>query len=100
MEPWQLDAYITTKTGKLSPKRLTNHLRLFGVMFKVTLRRRLVDVDPTAAVEAPKAEAPEMQVLTEAEIAHLLVAYDELAEQPPSDTKAECGNSESGSSSS
>jgi integrase len=58
-------------------------------MFKVALRWRLVDVDPTAAVEAPRAEAPEMQVLSEAEVAHLLAAYVELAEQPPPDTSGE-----------
>ena len=89
IEPAQLDAYITAKTGTLSPKTITNHLRLLGVMFKVALRWRLVDVDPTAAVEAPRAEAPEMKVLTEAEVAHLLAAYAELAEQPPPDTSAE-----------
>jgi integrase len=89
LEPAQLDAYITAKTGTLSPKTITNHLRLLGVMFKVALRWRLVDIDPTAAVEAPRAEAPEMQVLSEAEVAHLLAAYVDLAEQPPPDTTAE-----------
>jgi integrase len=89
IDPAQLDAYITAKTGTLSPKTITNHLRLLGVMFKVALRWRLVDFDPTTAIEAPKAEAPEMQVLSEAEIAHLLAAYAELAEAPHPETTAE-----------
>jgi integrase len=89
VEAAQLDAYITEKGRTLSPKTITNHLRLLGVMFKVALRWRLVDVDPTSAIEAPKAEAPEMNVLGEAEVARLLTAYVELGERAPPETTAE-----------
>lgn len=89
VEPAELDAYITAKARTLAAKTVGNHLRLLGVMFKVALRWRLVDVDPTRAVEAPRGEAPEMQVLTEAEVARLLTAYRQLAEQPPEGTTAE-----------
>ncbi|MBA2569154.1 MAG: site-specific integrase [Actinobacteria bacterium] len=85
LEPADIDGYITSKTGVLSPKTIRNHLGLLGVMFKVALRWRLVDVDPTAGVESPKSEQPEMQVLTEAEVARLLVAYRELGGESPED---------------
>jgi integrase len=47
-------------------------------MYKVALRWRLVQRSPVAEVEAPRAEAREMNVLTEVEIARLLTAYREL----------------------
>ena len=85
IEPATIDAYIAAKTGKLAPKTITNHLRLLGVLFKVAVRWNLVDRDPTSGVEAPKPEHVEMQVLSEAEIARLLVAYRELADTADED---------------
>ena len=85
IEPADLDAYIASKTGKLSPKTIGNHLGLLRVMFKVALRWRLVQRSPVDEVEAPRVEQREMNVLTEVEIARLLAAYRELegeAEEP------------------
>ena len=48
-------------------------------MLKVARRWRLTTSDPLAEVEPPRSEQPEMQVLTEAELARLLTAYRELA---------------------
>jgi len=47
-------------------------------MFKVACRWGLVKRNPVTDVERPRVETKEMQVLTEAEIARLLVAYREL----------------------
>ena len=78
IEPADLDAYIASKTGKLSPKTISNHLGLLRVMFKVALRWRLVQRSPVDEVEAPRVEQREMNVLSEVEIARLLAAYREL----------------------
>jgi integrase len=85
LEPAHLDAYITAKTRTLAPKTVRNHLGLLGVMFKVALRWRLVDVDPTICVDPPRADQAEMQVLTQGEVARLLTAYRELAGAAPAD---------------
>jgi integrase len=86
IEPADVDAYIAAKTGKLSPKTIANHLGTLRVMFKVAMRVmfkvamrwNLVGSNPVAGVEPPRVESPEMQVLSEAEIARLLTAYREL----------------------
>jgi integrase len=79
LEPADVDGYIAAQAAAgLSPKTIRNHLGLLGVMLKVARRWRLTTADPLAEVEPPRAEQPEMQVLTEAEIARLLTAYREL----------------------
>lgn len=79
--PREIDAYITAKTNQrkpLSPKTVGNHLRLLNVMFKVAARWQLVTANPVALVERPRVEQPEMNVLSEAEVAALAGAYREL----------------------
>lgn len=89
IEPSHVDAYVTTKTKTLSPKTVTNHLALLGVMLKVAKRWRLVSSNVVADVDRPRLEQVEMQVLSEAEIARLLMAYRELELAPPEGTLAE-----------
>ena len=80
LEPADVDGYVAAQAAAgLSPKTIRNHLALLRVMLKVARRWRLTTADPLAEVEPPRAEQPEMQVLTEAEIARLLTAYRELA---------------------
>jgi integrase len=79
LEAADVDAYVAAQAAAgLSPKTIRNHLGLLAVMLKVARRWRLTTADPLAEVEPPRAEQPEMQVLTEAEIARLLTAYREL----------------------
>jgi integrase len=75
IEPADVDAYIAEKTTTLAPKTISNHLSLLGVMFKTARRWRLVASNPLDEVEPPRVEQGEMHVLTEAEIARLLAAY-------------------------
>jgi integrase len=78
IEPADVDAYIAEKTGRLAPKTIANHLSTLGVIFKVAKRWRYVKSSPLVEVERPRVESPEMEVLTEAEIARLAAAYAEL----------------------
>jgi integrase len=78
--PADVDAYIAAKTGVLSSKTIGNHLGTLGVMFKVAVRWRLVQRSPVVDVDRPRVEQVEMQVLSEAEISRLVVAYSELEE--------------------
>jgi integrase len=84
LEPADVDGYVAAQAAAgLTPKTIRNHLALLRVMLKVARRWRLTRVDPLAEVEPPRAEQPEMQVLTEAEIARLLTAYRELEAEAP-----------------
>lgn len=89
IEPADVDAYIADKTASLSPKTIRNHLSLLGVMFKTARRWRLVGVNPLDEVAPPRVEEGEMHVLTEAEIARLLTAYQELRGETSGDGDAE-----------
>ena len=89
IEPAHVDAYVTVKTKTLSPKTVTNHLALLGVMLKVAKRWRFVTSNVVEDVDRPRVESPEMNVLTEVEVARLLTAYRELELDPPEDTLAE-----------
>src|SRR5919205_336504 len=80
-------AYIAVKASTLSPKTIVNHLALLRVMFKVARRWRLVTMDPTQAVDRPRVETRDMSVLSEAEIAALLVAYQQLEDEADADEK-------------
>jgi Phage integrase, N-terminal SAM-like domain len=88
ISPADVDAYIAAKTGKLSPKTIGNHLGTLGVMFKVAQRWRLVHTNPVTGVDRPRVEQAEMNILSEAEIARLLVAYGELALEADEDERA------------
>jgi integrase len=87
--PADVDAYIAAKTGKLSPKTISNHLGTLRVMFKVAKRWYPgTERNPVDDVDRPRQEQAEMQVLSEAEISRLLVAYGELEQSPPTETTA------------
>jgi integrase len=83
----ELDSYIASKTGTLSPKTLGNHLPSSTPCFKVAKRWRLMAGNPVEDVDRPHADSPEMSVLTETEVARLLTAYRELESAPPEDTE-------------
>jgi integrase len=53
----------------------------------VALRWRLVSTNPVLLVEAPRIETPEMNVLSEGEIARLLSAYVELEAEADEDER-------------
>jgi integrase len=77
--PELIDAYIaSTAASGLSPKTIQNHLLLLNVMLRRAVVWRLIRTNPVASVDRPSAAQPEMSVLTEAEIARLTTAYDEL----------------------
>lgn len=78
IEPRDLDRYMALKQGTLSPKTVSNHLRLLSLMFNVAKRWRLVTLNPVELVDGPRVQQAELNVLTEAEIARLLTAYAEL----------------------
>lgn len=78
--PELLDRYVAVKLREgLSPKTIANHLTDLGVMLKQAVRWRLIRTNPALDVERPRQEPPEMQVLTDVEIARLRSAYGELA---------------------
>jgi integrase len=77
--PELIDGYIATKAaGGLSPKTVQNHLLLLNVMLRRAVVWRLIRSNPVASIDRPSIVQPEMSVLTEAEIARLASAYDEL----------------------
>jgi integrase len=88
-QPELIDSYIALRAENgLSPKTIQNHLLLLNVMLRRAVVWRLMRSNPVASIDRPSLVQPEMSVLTEAEIARLANAYDELiteasdAEQP------------------
>jgi len=81
--PELIDAYVAFKSeAKLSPKTIQNHLLLLNVMLRRAVVWRLIRTNPVSSIDRPSLAAqPEMSVLTEAEIARLASAYDELADE-------------------
>jgi integrase len=78
-QPELLDRYIATKLkAGLSPKSIGNTLTDLRLVLKQAVRQRLIRTNPVDDVERPRCEPPEMQVLSEAEIARLWSAYREL----------------------
>lgn len=78
-EPELIDRYITTKTrAGLSPKTITNHLLVLQVMLKTAIRWRLIRHNPVSDIQRPRVEQPDLNVLTETEIARLWTAYTQL----------------------
>jgi integrase len=77
--PELLDRYVAAKlTSGLSPKTIGNTLTDLRLVLKQAVRQRLIRTNPVDDVERPRCEPPEMQVLSEAEIARLWSAYGEL----------------------
>jgi hypothetical protein len=77
--PELIDGYISLKarTG-LSPKTINNHLLLLNLMLRRATVWRLIRTNLVASIDRPHLPQPEMNVLTEVEIARLGSAYDEL----------------------
>jgi len=77
--PELLDRYIAAKLKSgLSAKSVGNTLTDLRLVLKQAVRQRLMRANPVDDVERPRCETPEMQVLSEAEIARLWSAYGEL----------------------
>lgn len=88
IDPEHVDGYIGAKTAAgLSPKTIGNTLTTLRVMFRVAMRWRLVQTNPVLLIEAPRVDSPEMNVLSEAEIARLLAAYVELEAEADEDER-------------
>jgi integrase len=78
--PELFDAYISRKTQQgLSPKTIRNHVRLLNVMLQRAIVWRLIRANPLTGIDQPRPAHPEMNVLTEVEIARLTTAYDQLS---------------------
>jgi integrase len=79
-EPELIDSYISQKAQQgLSPKTIHNHLMLLNLMLRRATVWRLIRSNPVASIDRPRLCAPEMNVLTEVEIARLAAAYDQLS---------------------
>lgn len=80
--PEIIDRYIARKAKEgLAPKTVQNHLQLLSVMFNRALAWRLVRSNPIVLVDRPRAERPEVQVLSEAEIAAYLSAFQQFEQE-------------------
>ena len=77
--PELIDRYIARKlTEGLSAKTVSNQLLVLQLVMKRAVRLRLIQRNPLLDVERPRVEQAEMNILTEAEIARLWGAYNEL----------------------
>jgi integrase len=78
--PELIDAYISLKAKQgLAAKTIRNHLLLLNVMLRRATVWRLIRTNPLIGIDQPRLAQPEMNVLTETEIARLITAYDELS---------------------
>jgi|SRR5581483_819564 len=78
-QPELIDRYISQKTRDgYSAKTVTNHLLVLQVMLKRAVRWRLISRNPVHDCDRPRLEQPDLNVLTETEIARLWTAYNEL----------------------
>jgi integrase len=78
-QPELIDAYISLKASQhLSPKTIHNHLVLLNLMLRRATVWRLIRCNPMASIDRPRLSQPEMNVLTEVEIARLITAYNQL----------------------
>jgi integrase len=88
-EPELVDRFIAAKMREgLAPKTVSNLVIDLGVILKQAVRWRLMRSNPVSDAERPRVEQPEMQVLTEAEIAALGAAYKQLEREAPATNKA------------
>jgi integrase len=80
--PELIDRYIAQKAAEgLAPKTIHNHLQLLSVMFGRALAWRLVRANPLVFVGRPRAEQPEVQILSESEIAGYLSAFHQFEQE-------------------
>ncbi len=79
--PEIIDRYIAQKAAEgLAPKTIHNHLQLLSVMFGRAVAWRLVHSNPLVFVDRPRTEQPEVQILSESEIARYLSALHQREE--------------------
>jgi integrase len=87
-EPELVDRFVAAKMAEgVAPKTVTNLLLNLQVILVEAVRWRLMRSNPVSGAERPRAEQPEMQVLTEAEIAALGATYEELDREAPESQK-------------
>jgi integrase len=78
--PELIDTYISLKAKQgLSAKTIRNHMLLLNLMLRRATVWRLIRTNPLASIDQPRLVQPDMNVLTEVEIARLLAAYDEIS---------------------
>jgi integrase len=88
-QPELIDRYITKKMRDgLAPKTVHNHLLLLQVMLKRAVRWRLIQRNPVSDSDRPRVQQPELNVLTELEIAKLWNAYNQLEQHAQPDERA------------
>jgi integrase len=81
--PELIDHYITHKIrAGLAPKTVHNQLLVLQVMLKTAVRWRLISRNPVHDCDRPRVEQPDLNVLTETEIARLWTAYEQLETEP------------------
>jgi integrase len=77
--PELVDRFITHQIQDgVSAKSVNNQIVLLQLMLKRAVRWRLIRLNPVTDCERPRVERPELNVLTEVEIARLWSAYSEL----------------------
>jgi integrase len=77
-QPELVDRYVSLKMREgYAPKTVVNHLLCLQVILKPAVRWRLIERNPVADCERPRVERPELNVLSEVEIARLWNAYGE-----------------------
>jgi integrase len=84
--PELVDRYISQKIqAGLAAKTVHNHVLLLQVMLKRAQRWRLIRHNPVSDCDRPRLQQPELNVLTETEIARLWTAYTQLEQEATSD---------------
>jgi integrase len=88
-KPELVDRYVTLKIQEgLSPKTVTNQLLCLQVIVKRAVRWRLISRNPVSDCDRPRVEPPDLQILSEVEIARLLTSYRELEAEAEEEKKA------------
>ncbi len=86
--PELIDGFVANAVrAGLAPKTVSNLVLVLRVMLKQAVRRGLLRTNPAAGVERPRPVEPDMQVLTDTEIARLWTAYGELEASAPADER-------------
>jgi integrase len=78
-QPELVDRYVTQKMREgYAPKTVVNQLLCLQVMLKPAVRWRLIQRNPVTDCERPRVDQPELNVLSETEVARLWSAYGKL----------------------
>jgi integrase len=76
-----IQGYLATKSKSgAAPKSVKNHLVTLKLMLRHAIRWSHLAVNPAAEVTAPRSERREMEILTPAEVRHLLTARTKKGE--------------------